>query len=472
MTGRISVPAAHRISIPAVRRLNVILPIVSTDPAPDYIENYRMDGNDVNVVYSGTEDHRSEQLAAAPDAVNARFSGTNYATASADASSFDFGTDPFSISCRISSTNTGGSLQFFATNDINLRLNATGSIRWNLDGTNLTSSGANFNEGQTHNVVVTSTGPSGTMEICVDGVSQGTTAAPNYNITGTATVALGNRVSLASPFVGTFDDLRIYSRVLTGTEITGLNDYHNGFGPALITTEGWYDTNYITSITEAASLVSQIDDIGTLGAQHLVQGDGAKQPTTGTRMINGLNVLDGDGGDFLRDTAFTHSGSGDVSIFTVVTFDTINSAGDAIHAFDSATNDYQFIANNATQFDGRVQYSTGSDTSLTGGPFTGPNIFCLEWDFSDDGEYSVFVDGTSSITPTAYTAALDSPTSFNLFTNRAINQSPDGAFGETLIICDITEDTRQKVEGYLAWKWGLVANLDGGHPYKTEPPKV
>ena len=29
---------------------------------------------------------------------------------------------------------------------------------------------------------------------------------------------------------------------------------------------------------------------------------------------------------------------------------------------------------------------------------------------------------------------------------------------------------RQRVEGYLAWKWGLQANLPVGHPYKNAPP--
>ena len=31
---------------------------------------------------------------------------------------------------------------------------------------------------------------------------------------------------------------------------------------------------------------------------------------------------------------------------------------------------------------------------------------------------------------------------------------------------------RQLIEGYLAWKWGLEANLPIGHPYKNFPPKV
>jgi hypothetical protein len=28
----------------------------------------------------------------------------------------------------------------------------------------------------------------------------------------------------------------------------------------------------------------------------------------------------------------------------------------------------------------------------------------------------------------------------------------------------------QQVEGYLAWKWGLVQNLPAAHPYKKAAP--
>ena len=33
-----------------------------------------------------------------------------------------------------------------------------------------------------------------------------------------------------------------------------------------------------------------------------------------------------------------------------------------------------------------------------------------------------------------------------------------------------TDQQRQTIEGYLAWKWGLVASLPAGHPYKNYPP--
>lgn len=36
----------------------------------------------------------------------------------------------------------------------------------------------------------------------------------------------------------------------------------------------------------------------------------------------------------------------------------------------------------------------------------------------------------------------------------------------------VSTDIRQRIEGYLAWKWGLVASLPSDHPYKAVPPTV
>jgi hypothetical protein len=34
----------------------------------------------------------------------------------------------------------------------------------------------------------------------------------------------------------------------------------------------------------------------------------------------------------------------------------------------------------------------------------------------------------------------------------------------------VTTTQRQQIEGYLAWKWGLQANLPNGHPFRNLPP--
>jgi hypothetical protein len=35
---------------------------------------------------------------------------------------------------------------------------------------------------------------------------------------------------------------------------------------------------------------------------------------------------------------------------------------------------------------------------------------------------------------------------------------------------DLTDANRQKIEGYLAWKWGIQSFLPAGHLYKTAAP--
>jgi len=47
----------------------------------------------------------------------------------------------------------------------------------------------------------------------------------------------------------------------------------------------------------------------------------------------------------------------------------------------------------------------------------------------------------------------------------------DGYLGEVIVApTNYGTDDRQKLEGYLAHKWGITANLPSDHPYKSNPP--
>ena len=48
--------------------------------------------------------------------------------------------------------------------------------------------------------------------------------------------------------------------------------------------------------------------------------------------------------------------------------------------------------------------------------------------------------------------------------------SGDCDWGEIVFLEAPTQAESDKVEGYLAHKWGLTANLPSGHPYKTSMP--
>jgi hypothetical protein len=50
----------------------------------------------------------------------------------------------------------------------------------------------------------------------------------------------------------------------------------------------------------------------------------------------------------------------------------------------------------------------------------------------------------------------------------------NGQVGELVVVQadDISLTDKQKLEGYTAWKWGMVDELPGGHPYKSAAPTV
>lgn len=53
-----------------------------------------------------------------------------------------------------------------------------------------------------------------------------------------------------------------------------------------------------------------------------------------------------------------------------------------------------------------------------------------------------------------------------------LNQFFDGDLAEVVAIrSNLSTDDRQRLEGYLAWKWGLETNLPSNHPYKYSPPR-
>jgi len=234
--------------------------------------------------------------------------------------------------------------------------------------------------------------------------------------------------------------------------------------------EGWYDSSDSSTITESGGSVSQLDDKSG-NAEHLVQAVGANKPTTDSRTQNGLNVLDCDGDDFLENLAFPITG-GDIALFIVAEIDSVDANSDSILSMNAdAAPDWQFDANNALAFDGRMNVtSMGSDVSLTGGAFAGPSIYNINFDKTGAGIYNAFIDGTQRAVNTTYSTAMDATQELRVFQNRGEITAPNGAFAEVILITDFTTVTREKIEGYLAHKWGLTANLPSGHPYKNLPP--
>ena len=249
--------------------------------------------------------------------------------------------------------------------------------------------------------------------------------------------------------------------------------------PANTTTIAWYDASDVSTISETASAVSQWDDKSG-NSNHVTQGTGTKQPETNTRTVNSLNVIDFDGtDDFLSKTSFASlPADGTVSFFSICIVDAmIASSAESIFSIDHATSDFQFASNSTTEFRAVIQNTgLGFSGNITPSPDVNYEAAVHIFNFKLDATAQTgetFVDGTSKASASGYTTALPNTSqAYQIFTNRNTTIPAQGACCENIVLADITTGTRQKIEGYLAWKWGVEANLPSGHPYEFAAPTV
>jgi len=213
---------------------------------------------------------------------------------------------------------------------------------------------------------------------------------------------------------------------------------------------GWWDADDAAMITATGDAVSAwASKTGTLP---LNQGDGARQPTTGTRTLAGRNVLDFDGADFLDQTV-TLPASGDVAFHMVLDLDSVSNAFEAVLSVD-ATNDFQIDAGDTEQFNGRLNVAgIGTTTDLSGGPFSGPFILSVIADRTGNGQVEVFISGILR-GATAYTQALDADATLHVMANRTPNAWINGAVAELVVTGDVTN--RLLYHSYLSTKWGIA----------------
>lgn len=242
--------------------------------------------------------------------------------------------------------------------------------------------------------------------------------------------------------------------------------------PSLITTEGWYDASDAATITAPDGPVSQWDDKSGK-SRHLVQGNPTLRLVSGSRLLNGLNVLDGDGTQWIGLNPFPVNADGNVSIFGVHVVDLVNHLSDAVYAMDSAGADFKFSCSNSysgPDFRGFIQGAWGTSFALTDFPHNGPSIYHVEFDKTGSGLVTARIDGISRGSAT-YVTNLTTSMNFTILADKAAVNIIDGAVGEVIVVHDdLSVATRQKIEGYMAWKWNLVSNLDAEHPYKSQPP--
>lgn len=272
---------------------------------------------------------------------------------------------------------------------------------------------------------------------------------------------------------GSFENPRTDTNVTSDISVTANFSSGRFWKPEDISLHAWYDASDDTTITAGTSTgnVSAWADKSSNG-RDLTGGD---TPKTGQRSINGLNVMDMVGRSHFSRAAFPLPASGNLSVFMVTKVDSVNNFDDNLFTVLAGSRIVEFAPGSATQFNGAIQTSSmaGLSASLSGGPYDGVHLMSTSFNY-DAGTLDVHVDGTNRANSLAYSSKIPSSTDwFYLFRGTAGSASrnaPVGAIAEVILVEDVTTETRQRIEGYLAHKWGQKDSLPEDHPYKDAPP--
>lgn len=240
-----------------------------------------------------------------------------------------------------------------------------------------------------------------------------------------------------------------------------VNSYALGWTPAELGSALalWLDAADSSTITLNGSTVAQWQDKSGNG-RHATQGTPANRPTYA------LNTVSFDGvNDILALTQSYGSTSQDsLSFFAVASS---NGTSVVLGTADLT------IFSHRTSFT-QIRPADGSTAASS--------IFIPTFADSNYHFQSIVISGASikSWDDGSANANLTAPKSLWNFGGSQYLARGDGSAGNTLYQINIREiviapvavsdSIRQKLEGYLAHKWGLVANLPSNHPYKTVAP--
>ena len=213
------------------------------------------------------------------------------------------------------------------------------------------------------------------------------------------------------------------------------------FSPLDLSPVLWLDASDTSTITESGGAVSQWDDKSGNG-NDVVQATAALQPTTGTKTLNSLNVIDFQ--DDGMNVTFSSSISQPNTIIIVLELDNTLFNGSF---FDGSTAAARNLGGTLT-----TTYRMLSDTTITGGTAdTDPHILRFLFDGASS---TLHVDGTGVISGNAGAEGI---AGFTVGNNYPVSGDFQGIIAEVIIVDGtLTAGEIADTESYLANKWGIT----------------
>ena len=245
-----------------------------------------------------------------------------------------------------------------------------------------------------------------------------------------------------------------------------------GWKPTQISTSLWLDASDASTITLNGNTISQWNDKSG-NNRNVSQANSALQPLYTLGGLNFLNIADFDGADdVLNGLAISNFVTNNsYSAFVVGlarTIATNDGDGYSNEAFCGDAGGYiaMYLRSSnligAYNWDGANKVATNAYT---------PNTVVIGYSELSSGSIRIRTNGGSeTATVSSNTASLAGAIQIG----RNFNSNTfclDGKIAEVIFTnAALSTTNRQLIEGYLAWKWGLSANLPVDHPYKSTAP--
>lgn len=261
-----------------------------------------------------------------------------------------------------------------------------------------------------------------------------------------------------------------------------VNPYRLGvlWTPANITTALWLDAADASTVTTVSGAVSQWNDKSGNG-RNATQSTADNRPTYTSSGLNSRNVITFDGAnDWIACATSVFSLQLAFSWFAVARRSTTAAAATL---FSERVNNngaaVQLTAVDTTSILNRPGGASASDVIEQTETISMPTTAQIFGSVQSATAGTAYRNGTATAANSATKASMtfrplllggqyDALTSLG-----AIQQYWPGYVAE-FVVTTTTLSTldRQRIEGYLAHKWGLTANLPNDHPYKSAAPTV
>lgn len=251
--------------------------------------------------------------------------------------------------------------------------------------------------------------------------------------------------------------------------------------PARITTVLWLDASDASTLYNATSGGSLVAANGTIArwqdksgnARHVTQATSGSRPLRKTSIVNSLDIARFDGTDDLLETAFASFGTAYCVMSVVMSTNPTASGG--IIVCRSKTAGLPLNPQSAFNGSGNMGWAVRNDAgTLSQNVISGlsASVYYLAGGTRSGNNVTTYLDGTAGTTGTNNVSGVTTTTVTSVGALYSGTGTPNtflnGDIGEIIVCSDIAE--REKIEGYLAHKWGQSSRLPSGHPYKNAAP--